>query len=69
MQPAKDGKRSSRQAKWFKEHGMTSVGLHGTTYRKFDKLRRSASRERGIKLLSWNEFVLILIGQKAGGHR
>jgi len=57
-------KKLSRQGLWFKEHGMRSIGLHGTTYRRFDKLRRSASRASGVKLLSWNEFVLILIGRR-----
>jgi hypothetical protein len=62
-------KKLTRQAKWFKEHGMTSIGLHGATYRKFDKLRRAASRDRGVKLLSWNEFILILIVRMTGKHR
>lgn len=69
MPPAKNKEKLTRQALWFEEHGMTSVGLHGKTYRQLDKLRRAKSKEIGVKLLSWNDFILIVIDKGLRGER
>jgi hypothetical protein len=50
----------TKQGKWFKDHGMKSIGLHGETYKAFDRFRKAKSREMGVTL-SWNEFVLVIM--------
>lgn len=59
--PKSEHEKMSRQARWFKAHGMTSIGLHGATYRRLDRLRRARSKAVGVRLLSWNAFIQILL--------